>query len=213
MLRRLPVGLRIVLLIWRSSFILLDQSTNTYTLFHIQPPATGRRQRRGYSFINTNWHTELMSLITAVVMMVIVWSVFVHQRTANALHILNKSLLWWTCDYHRKTLKFVCLYLLLFIQIPVDACGTCRLWGIESRWCQSSSGALCKSNSGERVVAGRASRNTPPTSGGGPVIGWGFEVGSQRQNDPHYRFQITINNVYKQKGNICPSIMNYTWSV
>lgn len=62
-------------------------------------------------------------------------------------------------------------------------------------------------------MAGRASRQTPPTSRSSPVIGWGFEVGSQRQYYPHYRFQITIDNVCGQKGNVCPSVMTYTCTV
>lgn len=98
---------------------------------------------------------------------------------------------------------FVFMLMFSLVSLPLETCGACRLRSIKLCWCQCSSGTLCKCHSGERVVAGEASGQTPPAYRCSPVIGWGFEVSGQRQNYPHYRFQITINYVCEKKENVC----------
>lgn len=83
--------------------------------------------------------------------------------------------------------------------IPGETWGTGRLWGIMPSWCQCSGSALGKRNRWQRVVAAAASHQTPPDSWSCPVIGRGFKMSCQCQNDPHYRFQITVHNVCRER--------------
>lgn len=183
---RLPAWLRNILLIWSSFFILLNKCTNTHTLICIQPPATERQR--------TKQRCDNISALGG-------WSVFVHQRPVKIIHTSNK---WWY--YSRKQTEVYgrrcCVHARDGCSLPVHTCDTCGLWCIKSCRCQRSSRTLCQGDSGERIVGGVAFCRAPPTSTSSPVIGWGFEMGSQRQNNPHDRFQITINNVCRKKTNI-----------
>lgn len=85
--------------------------------------------------------------------------------------------------------------------IPGEIGCTRRLRDIVSSWCQRSGSTLGESNRGPRVVAAGALSRALPISRSSPVIGWGFKMSCQCQNYPHYRFQITIHNVCRKRGN------------
>lgn len=58
-----------------------------------------------------------------------------------------------------------------------------------------------------------ASRQPPPAPRSIPVIGCGFEMGRQCQNYPHYGFQITIDNVCKNKRSTCfPTLLDTVYT-
>lgn len=186
-------------------------SARTHTLFSTSNPQPLRddKQNIWYLFRNNNWHAVFIKKYTVAVMRTLTWVICVCPQEGS------KDYMSLTNDYcgrqhldMKETYWHGFLSMFTVAIIPVDTCGTCRLRGINSCWCECGSSALCQCNRGERVVAGRASRQTPPTSRGSPLTGWGFEVGCQGQNYPHYRFQITIDNVCRQKGSTCPSIMN-----
>lgn len=85
--------------------------------------------------------------------------------------------------------------------IPGETGCTCRLGHIVPSRCQRSGSTLGESNRGPRVVAAGAPSRALPMSRSSPVIGRGFKMSCQCQNDPHYRFQITIHNVCRKRGN------------